>query len=361
MSIDTRFAIPNLTMGAESVLTSTYEKTGHVLLNRPKALNALNLDMIEKMHNSLQAMEENPNVEVIFMAGNGQKAFCAGGDVRAIYDEKKEGVSHNMQTAFFAEEYRLDYLIANLKTPYVSLLDGITMGGGVGISVHGKYRIATENSVFSMPETALGLFPDVGGAHFLPRLPQSIGYILGLTGYRLKGFDLYFAGIATHCVPYEDLEELLQKSLDYETFSKELEKLHNPPLHPRDELFENLPQIECCFQKETVEEIIACLRESESPLAQQLISSMESASPTSLKVTLAQLRRGAELDLKHSLEMEYRMTQNFMNNVDFFEGVRSILVDKDRNPKWSPADLSEVSDDDVAQYFKSISPDLILQ
>lgn len=361
MSSDTRYEIPGLDMDGcrdLSIVPGGLHKTRHLLLNRPKALNALNLDMIERMYAQLKTWNEDEAVELVIVSGNGGKAFCAGGDVRAIYDEKMRGESFDLQRQFFYKEYELDYLISRLSKPYVAILDGITMGGGVGISVHAPYRIATENSVFAMPETALGLFPDVGGSFFLPRLKRNLGLVLGLSGYRLKGRDLYHAGIATHYVASEKLDDIV-KSRDFSEFKQRLAEVEDVD-GPFDSIFsENeIGVLEKYFGNDSIEGIMDALRCCEGEVSKRVLKSMESASPTSLKVTLEQLKRGKSMGLDECLRMEYQMTQNFMDKHDFFEGVRAILVDKDKSPKWNPSTLASVSKDQVSAYFESNAPPL---
>jgi len=267
------------------------------------------------------------------------------------------------------QEYQLNHLIATYPKPVVSLLDGITMGGGVGLSVHAPFRVATEKTMFAMPETALGLFPDVGGSHFLSRLPGELGMYIALSGARLKAADLLYSRIATHFVPSARLNDLKDRLISLDAPA---EKLHESVQYALDEfsdpissapLMEHRKLIDECFKSDNVEEILAALqaRAGESEFAAKLVSTMEKCSPTSMKITLKQLRKGAELDIGECLKMEYRISQACCGNhpsgvggKDFFEGVRSILIDKDHSPKWDPASLSDVTNSMVDAHFEAM-------
>ncbi|XP_065833633.1 3-hydroxyisobutyryl-CoA hydrolase, mitochondrial-like [Oscarella lobularis] len=336
-----------------------------ITLNRPKALNALNLSMVKKIYPNLKQWDADPTVRIILIKGAGDKAFCAGGDVRAVADGKK--IHHNsIPEEFFKEEYRLNYTIGTLKTPYVALIDGITMGGGVGLSVHGPYRVATERTVFAMPETGIGLFPDVGGGYFLPRLSGKLGIYLALTGVRLKGRDVQLAGVATHYVASDkvlDVETALLNSSG-KNVGDILDRFHQECLRPENQSFSLQPfmeQINDCFSASTIEGIFKSLENDGSDWAKSQLKALKKMSPTSMKVTLRQLQLGAKMSLKEDLEMEYRMSQQCMEGHDFFEGIRAVLVDRDQQPRWSPPHISDVSDSDVERFFQSLgSKDLHL-
>ncbi|EDO48943.1 predicted protein [Nematostella vectensis] len=339
-------------------LLETKNNAGIITMNRPKALNALNLPMIRKIYPQLKQWDMDPNIGVILIKGTGDKAFCAGGDVRAIAEAGLRG--EDLTKDFFREEYMLNYAIGTLKTPYVALIHGITMGGGVGLSVHGRYRVATEKTTFAMPETAIGFFPDVGGAHALPRLSGKLGLFLALTGQRLKGYNVKLAGIATHYVTLEKISALEEALLNLkdpqhqivQDVLNDFDKQCSP--NQRFVLDEHMDSINRCFSQSSVEEIISALEEEGSPWAAKQIENLNRMSPTSLKVTLQQLEEGSRLDLGECLKMEYRMSQTFMENKDFYEGIRAVLVDKDNSPKWNPSSLKEVSKESVESYFKPI-------
>ncbi|KAK5986659.1 Short-chain-enoyl-CoA hydratase, partial [Trichostrongylus colubriformis] len=284
--------------------------------------------------------EDAGDVDLIILKGSGEKAFCAGGDVLAVTKSAKEakaGGTSTIHKDFFREEYQLNHLIGNLSKTFVALIDGIVMGGGCGLSVNGRYRVATERTMLAMPETALGLFPDVGGSYFLSRLKNNLGLYLALTGYRLHGADAFHAGLATHYVPSSKLAELQEKLVSLETVShksvdatiREFEPIDVPVFS----LEEHLPAINTAFQATSVEEIFENLKKDGSEWAQKQLKTLSKMSPTSMKVTFKQLEKGAKMSF---------------SKPGIFE---KILIDKDRNPKWKPATLEEVSDAHIEQYF----------
>ena len=329
-----------------------FERRGEaafITLNRPQALNAINKPMVDAIHRALFAAVADAYVRRIVIEGAGDRAFCAGGDVAALGRHGKQ--DRALYESFFHDEYRMNQAIARLVTPYVALMDGITMGGGVGLSLHGPFRVATERTQFAMPETGIGLIPDVGGTHALPRLPGEIGTWLALTGARLGPADCLYAGIATHFVPVERLPELRTA---LEADGREVEEIlpdftANPGVNTLEALRDG---IDFHFAHDTVEDILASLdRGDDWALAQA--ATIRKMSPTSLKLTLAGLRAGRDASIEDCLINEYRMVCEIRNGHDFFEGVRAQLIDKDRNPKWSPATLEAVTDDDVARHFET--------
>ncbi|XP_065416940.1 3-hydroxyisobutyryl-CoA hydrolase, mitochondrial [Chrysemys picta bellii] len=348
------------TDSAAEVLLEKRGCAGVITMNRPKALNALNLSMIRQIYPQLKTWEKDPETSLIIIKGTGGKAFCAGGDIRAITDAGKVG--DRLAQDFFREEYILNNAVGTCQKPYVALIDGITMGGGVGLSVHGHFRVATEKTLFAMPETAIGLFPDVGGGYFLPRLSGKIGYYLALTGFRLKGRDLQKAGIATHFVESEKLPALEEDLIALKSPSKEnvadvLNSYHMKCKIDQEKQFvldEHMDKINSLFSASTMEEIIQNLKQDGSPFALKQLETINKMSPTSLKMTLRQLREGASMNLQDVLTMEYRLSQACMSGHDFYEGVRAVLIDKDQVPKWKPATLEEVTDEFVDNCFKSL-------
>lgn len=345
---------------APEVLLERRGCAGVITLNRPKFLNALSLSMIRQIYPQLKKWEQDPETFLIIIKGVGGKAFCAGGDIRALSEAKK--AKDNLTQDFFREEYTLNNAIASCQKPYVALIDGITIGGGVGVSVHGQFRVATERTLFAMPETGIGLFPDVGGGYFLPRLQGKLGYFLALTGFRLKGRDVHRAGIATHFVDSEKLhkleEELLAlKSPSAEDIAGVLESHQAQSKMDQDKSVvfeEHMDKINSCFSANSVEQIIENLRQDGSPFAIQQLKVINKMSPTSLKITLRQLMEGSSKTLPEVLTMEYRLSQACMEGHDFDEGVRAVLIDKDQSPKWNPASLKEVTNEDLNSYFKSL-------
>ncbi|XP_040980322.1 3-hydroxyisobutyryl-CoA hydrolase, mitochondrial isoform X1 [Aquila chrysaetos chrysaetos] len=302
---------------------------GIITLNRPKVLNALTLSMIQQIYPQIKTWEQDPETFLIIIKGTGGKAFCAGGDIRAIADAGKVG--GRLARDFFREEYILNNAIGTCKKPYVALIDGITMGGGVGLSVHGHFRVATEKTLFAMPETAIGLFPDVGGGYFLPRLSGKIGYYLALTGFRLKGRDVLKAGIATHFVESEKLPALEKdlialKSPSTENIADLLNSYHVKSKVDQEKEFvldEHMEKINSLFSANSMEEIVKKLKQDGSPFAIKQLETINKMSPTSLKMTLRQLREGASMSLQDVLMMEYRLSQACMRGHDFYEGVRA--------------------------------------
>jgi len=336
---------------------------GIITMTRPKALNALTLPMIRLMAPQLAAWAEEPAVKAVAIEGEGERAFCAGGDVRAVWSAAKEpgysaGQEGFLAADFFREEYRLNRQIHTYAKPFIALIDGVTMGGGVGLSIHGDLRIATERTLFAMPETAIGLFPDVGGHWFLPRLPGAIGLYLALTGDRLKAADCLTAEIATHYVPAEAMPAVLEalKGADWSQgaagASAALGALTAQP-EEAGHLPEQRERIDRCFGgKASVEEVVAALKAEDDDWARGCLETMGKRSPTSMKLSFEQLRRGATMDFDAGMQMEYRLSQWCMRpGSDFFEGIRAVLVDKDHAPTWSPDSLAGVTDDLIQSAF----------
>lgn len=292
---------------------------GIIILNRPKALNSLNLSMVNKLYPALKEWESKKNLVIV--KGAGEKAFCAGGDVKAIIEAGFKG-NKQLGKDFFKNEYKTNGLIGAYKIPYIAFIDGIVMGGGVGLSVHGQYRIATEKTLFAMPETQIGLFPDVGGSYFLPRMTGHLGLYLALTGVRLKGSDVFQAGIATHYIDSKDLNNLEQALLEC-TNNQDIENVLTN-FSKKDiadfTLKPVLSQIEKCFGAQRMEDIITRLKDDGSKWAEDTLRLLNKMSPTSMKVTLKQLEYGKKISLDECLRMEYNMAVNCLENKDFYEG-----------------------------------------
>ncbi|XP_072334367.1 3-hydroxyisobutyryl-CoA hydrolase, mitochondrial isoform X1 [Scyliorhinus torazame] len=331
---------------------------GIIILNRPKTLNSLNLSMIRQIYPKLKEWEQDNETSLVLIKGAGEKAFCAGGDIRAVTEAGKVG--DRLAEDFFREEYILNNAIGNCRIPYVALIDGITMGGGVGLSVHGHFRVATEKTLFAMPETGIGLFPDVGGGFFLPRLKGKLGLYLALTGFRIKGRDVHQAGIATHFVTSEKIPDLERDLVSLKSPSKEdvAELLNSYHFKCKSDdkfvLAEHMDKINRLFKTNSVEEILQNLKQDASPFALQLLETLKKMSPTSMKITFQQLEEGATKNLSEVLVMEYRLSQACMRGHDFYEGVRAVLVDKDQSPKWKPATLEEVTEEYLTSCFKPL-------
>lgn len=330
----------------DAIIARRDGRAGRILMNRPAALNALDLEMIRSFTRALEQFRDDPHVHVVVVEGAGDRAFCAGGDIRALRENQLKGDRGPVE-AFFAEEYALNRMIAAYPKPYAALIDGICMGGGIGVSVHGAYRVATEHAMFAMPETAIGFFPDIGATYFLPRLPGRIGVYLGLTGARVRGADAVHAGFATHYTPRERLSALSQ-ALAAE--GPTALALFAAPL-PAFSLAEQRAAIDRCFGSESVPEIVRLLDAEASEWAQQALGQLRGVSPTALSFTLEALRRGGDLTLPQALDAEFLLTRTTMAYPDFAEGVRAMVVDKDRKPQWQPARIEEVDPRTIAAMF----------
>ncbi|XP_060558404.1 3-hydroxyisobutyryl-CoA hydrolase, mitochondrial-like isoform X1 [Ruditapes philippinarum] len=364
-----RMASPYTTSSSvdDEVLIQQIDTKGIITLNRPKALNALNLNMIQKIMPQMTTWENDPHMTMVIMKGTGDKAFCAGGDIVAVTESGKLG--GQLAKDFFKEEYILNNKIGTYEIPYIAFIDGITMGGGVGLSVHGTYRVATERTLFAMPETAIGLFPDVGGGYFLSRLGGRLGIYLALTGFRLKGRDVQKAGVATHFVQSDKmhaLEESLLKLHDPEPLdvAHVLDKFQHESTGIPDTDFilrDHMEEINRLFEGETVEEIMQNLEKDGSPWASKQLEILKKMSPVSMKITLRLLNEGSARTLQEDLEVEYRLSQRCIEDKDFYEGVRAVLIDKDQSPKWDPTTVEGVTKEHVDWYFSPLPPERELQ
>jgi enoyl-CoA hydratase len=329
-------------------------------INRPQALNALTLDNYRRIDPALRAWAADPTVSAVVVRGAGDRAFCAGGDVRAVY-EAGRGISgpRDLTSVFFREEYELIQKIHHFPKPYIAIIDGITMGGGAGISVNGAYRVATERTLFAMPETGIGLFPDVGATRFLNRCPGHLGRYLGLTGVRLNAADALYCGFATHFIPQDRIDALLAALAARDTPHRPVERVLGSFAVDRGPapLAELQAAADRCFTGDSLEAILNALTAEAAggaayaAWAEETWGSLLAKSPTSLKITLRQLAIGRNYDLEAALALEYRLTQHVMAAHDFYEGVRAILIDKDQKPQWRPATLAEVSGEMIEAYF----------
>ncbi|MEA2757180.1 MAG: enoyl-CoA hydratase [Aliidongia sp.] len=335
------------------VLTETQGGLGVITLNRPKALNALSLGMIEVIEAALARWAGDDKIAAVLIRGAGEKAFCAGGDVRAIATVDGSPETERLKRLFFAAEYRLNYHIHTYPKPFLALIDGITMGGGCGLSLHGSHVIATERTALAMPETVLGLFPDVGATWFLNRLPGEMGVYLGLSGVRLRANDLVALGMATHFVPSAAapalIEDLAATPLDEASIAAVLARHAGDPGAAM--VATRRSEVDKLFAGATVEAIMADLGDAGPDWAGAALQTMHRASPTSLKLTLRQLRGGRTLNLAQMLRIEYRLAVRCTTGHDFPEGVRAILIDKDNAPRWQPARLEDLDAASVEAYF----------
>ncbi|MDB5409783.1 MAG: enoyl-CoA hydratase [Rhodospirillales bacterium] len=334
-----------------------------VTLNRAKALNALSPVMCCVLDAELPGWAADPAVRAVLIRGAGGRAFCAGGDVRAIVEARKTGEAMAFGSAFFRDEYRLNRHIARFAKPWISLLDGITMGGGAGISVHGSHRIATEKLLFAMPETAIGLFPDIGANAFFNRCPGRIGLYLALAGARIGAADALYAGLATHFVPSERLGALTERiaALNWADGGAGAlvdraiaEFTAEPGPAPLAAL---RPAIDRCFGQATVAAILDSLAGEPSDWARATLETLTKASPTSLAITRRQLALGEGLSIEEVLRLDYRIALRCLDRPDFFEGVRALLIDKDATPLWQPPRLAEVTEATIDGYFQPLGAD----
>ncbi len=338
---------------SREVLFSRRGDLGRIVLNRPQALNALTLEMCEALLPQLQAWRADPKVKAVVISGSGEKAFCAGGDIVQLYEDHKRGGS--LAHRFWRTEYICNALIKHFGKPYIALMDGIVMGGGVGVSVHGSHRIVTERTTFAMPETGIGLFPDVGGSYFLPRLPGAMGMYLALTGRRLKAAECVALGIAAF-VPHDSLPALEAALAEG---AQDVTDVVNSFAMPAGDaaIVTQRAAIDRHFSHDSVEAILASLESEGDAWAVQQLSSLRKYSPLALKITFRQIRTGATLSFDDCMRMEWRLVSRVSDGHDFYEGVRALLVDKDNAPAWTPASLSAVSDAVVDAYFAALPSD----
>jgi enoyl-CoA hydratase len=333
------------------IVAETRGALGLITLNRPKALNALSLDMIQAIEAALDAWGEDDRIGAVLIQGAGGKAFCAGGDVRAVASPSAGAAE--LARRFFAAEYRLNHHIHTYAKPFLALIDGITMGGGCGLSLHGARVIATERTMLAMPETVLGLFPDVGATWFLNRLAGEMGVYLGLSGVRLRANDLAALGLSTHVVPSAASAELIEAlgavASDRAAIDVVLARHAGDPGESAVALRQG--DVDRLFAGDNIEAIAEALSGSAIDWAQDALQVLRRASPTSLKITLRQLREGRGLDLASMLRIEFRLALRCSAGHDFAEGVRAILVDKDNAPRWRPDRLDQVDKAALDAYF----------
>jgi enoyl-CoA hydratase len=321
---------------------------GLVTLNRPQALNAVTLGMVRALTAKLAEWRNDRSVTRILLTAAGGRAFSAGGDIRALYDAGTTG-RHAEMLAFYGEEYRLNTIIKHYPKPYVSLIDGIVMGGGVGLSVHGSFRVAGDRYSFAMPEVGIGFFPDVGATYFLPRLPGQTGAYCALTGERIGSADAVAATIATHRVVSARFADLVE-ALSGEAPVGAVLAAFSEPRGPGP-LAAHRGAIDRLFQRDRVEDILVALDADGSDFAAAAAKTIRAKSPTALKLALAQVRAGARLSFQACMQTEFRIVSRVIHGHDFYEGVRAVIVDKDNAPRWRPPTLAEVSDTEIARHF----------
>ena len=344
----------------DDILFSRRGAAGLVTLNRPKALNAVTYGMVLALRAQLDAWADDPSITRVVITAAGERAFSAGGDIRHLYDL---GIAGRRAEAlqFWRDEYPLNVVIKNFRKPYVALIDGIVMGGGVGVSVHGSHRVAGDRFSFAMPEVGIGFFPDVGATWFLPRMPGELGAFCGLTGERFGIADAIAAGIATHRVPSARFPALIEALSGTVSVDAVLAAFNEPagegPLSARRAAIDRL------FAGDSVENILTALDRAaaaggaDADWAGKTAATMRAKSPLSLKIALAQVRRGGQWDFETCMRAEFRIVSRIIEGRDFYEGVRAVIVDKDNQPRWNPATLGEISAAEVERHFSALDQD----
>jgi enoyl-CoA hydratase len=343
-----------VTDGSDEVLTEVDGSVGLITLNRPKAINSLNQQMVDALTAVLAGWAGDEAVRAVVLSGAGERGLCAGGDVVSIYHSaRKDGAEARR---FWRDEYLLNAQIADFAKPYVAVMDGIVMGGGVGVSAHANTRVVTDTSKIAMPEVGIGFIPDVGGVYLLSRAPGGLGLHAALTGAPFSGADAIAMGFADHYLPHGDVEAFRQ-AIVADGVDNALAKYTVEP--PSSELAAQRNWIDNCFAGNTVEDIVAALRGHDAGPANEAADLIATRSPIALSVTLEAVRRAANLQtLKDVLVQDYRVSSASLRSHDLVEGIRAQLIDKDRNPKWSPEQLAGVTAADVEVYFAPVDDDL---
>ncbi|MGX7953189.1 enoyl-CoA hydratase/isomerase family protein [Tsuneonella sp. HG249] len=340
----------------DEVVIRTDGRVGHISLNRPKALHALTLDMCHALSAALTAWADEKGIEAVILDHAEGRGFCAGGDINLLrHSALTDGGASGR--AFFHDEYQLNHQMFEYDKPIVAFMDGITMGGGVGISQPAKFRVATEHTRFAMPETGIGLFPDVGGGWYLSRLPGRVGQFLALTGARLDGAECLWAGLATHYLPSDKLTEAKARIAEHpDRVAGILSELSVTP--PPARIEENAERIAHHFKSDRLEEIIASLEADDGEWAMKELATIRTKSPQTCKVALRQLANAASLtDFADEMRMEYRIASRVLTRPDFAEGVRAVIVDKTSDPKWAPATPEGVSESLIDSIFAPLPQD----
>ena len=338
------------------LITRIEGKAGWISLNRPAALHALNLDMVHAMTAALQGWANDPAVECVIIDNAEGRGFCAGGDIRFLQESALVGGEAGR--AFFHDEYQLNHLLFTYPKPVIAFMDGITMGGGVGISQPARFGIATENTRFAMPETGIGLFPDVGGGWYLSRLPGRVGAYLALTGARIDGADCLAVGLATHYLTSKTLADVKAQIASTPADIDTILKAHSVGA-PLAKIVEARPHIDRLFASDRYEDILDALAADPSEWAAKTLGGLVTKSPQTCKVALRQLAHGVNFaDFADNMRMEYRIASRVLTRHDFIEGVRAVIIDKDNAPKWNPATPQGVTDALLDEVFATLPADL---
>lgn len=341
----------------KNILCEVKNNLGIIILDRAEALNALNTDMFLILKTQLEKWQCNASIKAVLIKSNCKKVFCAGGDIREIYHNRH--ASLEKAVSYFKLEYEVNSFIDHYSKPYISFLNGLTMGGGAGISIHGSHPIGTENLQFAMPETKIGYFPDVGVSYHLSRLPDAIGIYLGLTGNTINVADSNKLNLIKYFIPEKNLESLEKKLIEtnfkYQekeivseiiySFSKEADDI---------DLLKKSNIIKNCFLYDTVEKIFEALKNNPDEFAKETLHQLNQRSPTSLKVALLQLQKAKCMDFNQVIEMDWCIAKHMLLGHDFFEGIRAMIIDKDKNPHWHPFDIADVTESMVLHYFSGL-------
>jgi len=345
---------------SDEIVLETAGRAGLITLNRPKALNALTHAMVNAMAEALAAWADDPAVERVVIRGAGERAFCAGGDIRAVYEMGRAGNPHRHD--FFRDEYTLNTAIKRYPKPYVAIVDGITMGGGVGVSAHGSHIVAGEKLMFSMPETGIGFFPDVGASALLPTMPGRTGLYAALSAARLDLADCVWAGLVTHPAPSDALAEALDRALNAANLDASLGEIVAKPAASR--LAADQARIDRAFAGSDVGEILRNLDTAPEPDAEwatALAKTIRQKSPTSLEIAFHELKRAAGRSFEDCMRMEFRILSRVLDGHDFYEGVRALIIDKDNRPRWDPPSLEQIDITEIEAHFASpAGGDLVL-
>jgi enoyl-CoA hydratase len=327
---------------------------GHILLNRPQALNALTLNMVRAIAAALDQWEHDPAIKCVVVQGAGDRAFCAGGDIRLLWEQGTAG-DHKSQLDFWREEYILNRRIKLYPKPYVAVIDGIVMGGGVGVAEHGSHRIAGDGFMFAMPEVGIGFFPDVGATYFLPRLSGKAGTYLALTGARAKAGDAVALGLADAHVSRKDIPSLVDALAAGDDVDAAI-TTYATPAAPGP-IVEHRALIDSAFAGDDVAEILSRLEKDGSAFALDAAKAIRTKSPTSLAVALRQMQVGGAMDIADAMRAEFRIVSRICRGKDFYEGVRATIIDKDQKPVWAPARIEDVTQAHVDAIFASLGAD----
>ena len=338
-------------MDEPEIICETRDAAGIVTLNRPKALNALTHGMVIALRAALDGWADDPSVTRVVLRGAGERAFCAGGDIRMLYEAGRAGDWHR-SLAFWRDEYLLNIVIKRYRKPYISLIDGIVMGGGVGISLHGSHRVAGDRYRFAMPEVGIGFFPDVGATWALPRLPGKAGAYLALTGAIVGADDGAAFGLATHRVPSASLPGIERDLVSGAPVDELLAQASMTP--PATPLSAARGKIDACFAADSVKAVLQDLDRAAAGgdvFAREAAATIRTKSPSSLAIAFEQLRRGGDLSFDEAMTTEFRIVSRIAEGHDFYEGVRATIIDKDNRPRWNPATLDGLDPGFVARHF----------